>query len=233
MPPPVNGAIDRRAAVRRTALLLGGVLAAPAIAGVLAGCGTHGDVGGAWTPRALTTEQGELVATIAEHILPETDTPGARGAGVHRFIDTLLAEYYPPAERQRFLAGLADVDARARRACGRPFLQCGAEEQRAVLDRLDRETFVAPAPLPASNVDKETERGAADTKAPAELKANRVRRAAPDRREAPFFRTMKELTLLGYYTSQIGATRELHHVQVPGRFQGCAPLTRIGRTWAV
>src|SRR2546428_751816 len=49
----------------------------------------------------------------------------------------------------------------------------------------------------------------------------------------PFFRTMKELTLVGYYTSEIGATRELRHAPVPGRFEGCVPLDRIGRAWAV
>jgi gluconate 2-dehydrogenase gamma chain len=233
MPRPSDDVIDRREALRRTALLLGGALSAPAIAGVLAGCEARRGSGGAWTPRALTTDQGELVATIADHILPETDTPGARGAGVHRFIDTMLAEYYPTEERHRFLAGLADVDARARRDCGRAFLRCGAEGQRAVLDRLDREAFTAPVPRPVPDPAKETERGAADTKAPAEPKSESVQRPAPGRREVPFFRTMKELTLLGYYTSEIGATRELHHVQVPGRFEGCVPLTQVGRTWAV
>ena len=233
MPRPSDETIDRREALRRAALLLGGALSAPAIAGVLAGCESRHAAGSAWAPRALTTEQAELVATIAERILPETDTPGARGAGVHRFIDTMLAEYYPDGERQHFLAGLAEVDARARRGCGRAFLRCGAEEQRAVLDQLDREAFAAPAPRPVPDPAKETERGAADTKAPAELKSDSVQRAAPGRREVPFFRMMKELTLLGYYTSEIGATRELHHAQVPGRFEGCVPLTRIGRTWAV
>jgi hypothetical protein len=48
-----------------------------------------------------------------------------------------------------------------------------------------------------------------------------------------FFRTFKELTLVGYYTSEIGATRELHHAPVPGRYDGCVPLAQVGRTWAV
>jgi len=49
----------------------------------------------------------------------------------------------------------------------------------------------------------------------------------------PFFRTMKELTLVGFYTSEAGATRELRHAPVPGRFEGCVPLDQIGRAWAV
>src|SRR5436189_2507964 len=140
--------IDRREALRRAALVLGGALSTSTIAGVLAGCEARGTPDGAWTPRALTVDQLDLVATIAEHILPETDTPGARAVGVHRFIDAMLADSYPAEDRDRFLAGLADVDARARRTCGRAFLQCATAEQRALLVPLDREAF-ATTPGPA------------------------------------------------------------------------------------
>jgi hypothetical protein len=198
-----HGAIDRREALRRAALVLGGVLSAPTLAGVLAGCEARRTPDAAWTLRALTPEQEELVATVAEHIIPETDTPGARAAGVHQFIDTMLAEYYPAGERERFLAGLADVDARARRTCGSPFLHCAVKDQRAVLDQLDREAFGSPGARPIAG-----------------------------RREAPFFRIMKELAIVGYYTSEVGATRELRHTPVPGRFEGCVPLARTGRAWA-
>src|SRR5207237_10743347 len=78
-----------------------------------------------------TPDQAELVATIADQILPATDTPGARAVGVHRFIDALLAESYPAAERARFVAGLADL--------GRAFQASTPDQQRALLERLDRE----------------------------------------------------------------------------------------------
>ena len=174
--------IDRREALRQAALVLGGVLSAPLAAGVLAGCDARGEPDGTWHPRALSRDQAELVATIAEQILPETDTPGARAVGVHRFIDALLAESYPAGERERFVAGLTDL--------GRALQASTPDQRRALLERLDREA-------------------------------------------APFFRTLKDLTLVGYYTSEIGATRELHHVPVPGRYDGCVPLAQVGRTWAV
>jgi hypothetical protein len=49
----------------------------------------------------------------------------------------------------------------------------------------------------------------------------------------PYFRLLKELVLLGYYTSEAGATRELRYAAVPGAFRGCVPLAEIGRAWAV
>jgi len=190
MTPTSTDAIDRREALRRAALVLGGVLSAPMVTGVLAGCEARRAPAAGWQPRALSTDQAEMVATIAEHILPETDTPGARAVGVHRFVDAMLAEAYPADERRRFLAGLEGLDDRARRAHGRAFLACAATDQLALLSELDRAA-------------------------------------------QPFFRTLKELTLVGYYTSEIGATRELRHLPVPGRFEGCVPLTQIGRAWAV
>lgn len=49
----------------------------------------------------------------------------------------------------------------------------------------------------------------------------------------PFFRLMKELTLLGYFTSEPGATQALAYVAVPGRFEGCVPLREGQKAWAI
>jgi gluconate 2-dehydrogenase gamma chain len=186
--------IGRREALHRAAMLLGGLLSAPTIAGVLAGCDSR-SADGKW--RALTSEQGELVTTIAEHVIPATDTPGAREAGVHVFIDKMLAGHHSAEDRQRVLSGLEELDATAERECGRAFIKCSSEEQRAMLTRVDQDAF------------------------------------APERHEPHWFRTIKELTVVGYYTSEMGATQELRHVAVPGRFEGCVPVEQIGRTWAV
>ena len=191
-----SGSIDRREALRRTALLLGGAISAPTLAAVLAGCETPDTGERGWEPRALTREQAALVAAIAEQIIPETDTPGARAAGVHRFIDTMLAGYYSADEREAFLAGLAEVDARANIASGRAFVRLSPAEQWAVLAPLDAAAYRGATPR-------------------------------------PFFRTLKELTLLGYYSSEIGATRELKYARVPGRFEGCVPFATVGRAWSV
>ncbi len=48
----------------------------------------------------------------------------------------------------------------------------------------------------------------------------------------PWFATVKEWTLAGYYTSEAGATQELRWLAVPGRFDADIPLDEVGRTWA-
>jgi hypothetical protein len=227
-----SAAVARREALRRVALLLGGAVSAPAVAGVLAGCDRGGAPAtrtgapaGAWAPRVLTGDRAEQVATVAEHIIPATSTPGARDARVHEFVDVMLAEYYPADERARFLAGLAAVDARAARAHRRSFIRCTPREQRALLVRLDRQAFAARRPggdAPrAPNPDERTQPGAGETPLAPEIEADTGAPAAFGEAAVQFFRTVKELTLLGYYTSEAGATRELRYTPVPGRYDGC------------
>ena len=147
--------IDRREALRRAAILLGGAISAPTIAAMLTGsdvawAATAGDTMQAWAPRTLSAAQLELVATIADRIIPPTGTPGARAAGVHRFVDALLTDYYLAPERDRFLAGLQAMDYHARRANGKPFMQLTRKQQDALLMQLDREAFT-PKPMVASD----------------------------------------------------------------------------------
>ena len=193
--------ITRREALARVALLLGGAISAPTLAGVL-DAATHRAWTTAqdWAPRTLTGSQVELVTVIAEHIIPATDTPGARAAGVHRFVDTLLTDHYSTADRDRFLAGLADLDRRASTRHGTTFAASAPAAQLALLTAMDEAAF------PAGN-------------------------EGPPPPEAWFFHRMKELTLVGYYTSQIGATQELH-VAPFGSYRGDIPYTSVGRAWA-
>jgi hypothetical protein len=51
--------------------------------------------------------------------------------------------------------------------------------------------------------------------------------------EAPhYFTQMKQLTLLGYFTSEPGATQALRYVAVPGRFDACIPYKKGDKAWA-
>src|SRR5688572_10252660 len=79
----------------------------------------------------LTAAQKRTVAALAETVIPDTDTLGARTARVDDFIDVLVAEWFDDAERARFVAGVAGVDERARRAFGKAFADGTADEQRS------------------------------------------------------------------------------------------------------
>ena len=136
--------INRREALRRVGALLGGLVSAPTVAGVLSGC--ERVTGPDWSPQALSAAQNEMVDTIAEIIIPTTDTPGASAANVNRFIDAMVGESYPPEDRTRFLEGLDNLDARCQDDYGAPFVDCTSEQQRALVGELDDETFGPDAP---------------------------------------------------------------------------------------
>jgi len=173
---------------------MGGAVSSSVLAGLFAGCRA---TPGAYTPQTLTADQHELVATVAELIIPATDTPGARSAGVHGFIDQMLTRGYTPEERDHFLAGLADLDARAPGGSG--FLAASPEAQTEILTTLEAE-------------------------------AREARRSGDG--PPPFFHMMKELTLTGYYTSEVGATQELQYVHVAGSYNGDVPLSEAGRAYS-
>lgn len=68
-----------------------------------------------------------------------------------------------------------------------------------------------------------------------ELDAEQKRHhAAKARGDSPhYFRMMKQLTLLGYFSSEIGATQAMRFIEVPGRFDGNAPYQKGDRAWFV
>ncbi len=193
--------MDRREAIRRTALLMGGAVSAPAIVGILKGCKAKPTLD--WKPSFLTDEQGVLVSQVSEIIIPKTDTPGAKDAGVPGFIDQLLNEVYSKEDQDSFLAALKEFDDAAKKDQGDPFIELSAEKQTA---------FV--------NAQHE-----------AAVKAHKETSPPPSR---PFILMMKELTMLGYFTSQPGATEVLQYDPVPGAYKGCIPLSEAGngKTWA-
>ncbi|MBC7841126.1 MAG: gluconate 2-dehydrogenase subunit 3 family protein [Gemmatimonadaceae bacterium] len=221
-PPTSSALLTRREALVRTAALLGSALTAPTIAGVLAGCGDQRPsnvASAAQTLRAFTPAQELLVAALAEVILPTTDTPGARDVGVSFFVDRMLADYHTAESREAFLAGLVRIDAKAQTQHERPFVECTAAQQFALVDDLDAQVF-GPRTVHVT----QTPRSSADAGPVA-------RDAKVDIDTRAFYAVLKELTLAGYYTSEAGATRELR-VNPMGRWRADVPYGELRTGWA-
>jgi hypothetical protein len=201
--------MNRRELIRRVAVLMGGAISAPAVLGVLSGCSPKPS-GASWNPQFLSKQEGAIVEEVAELIVPRTDTPGARDVGVPAFIDVILKDAYPSEDQARFVSGLKDFDSEAQRAHGKPFLELSQAQRLAFLQK-------------THDVAATAEHAQAD--------ADDVPAAE---RKRPFVLMMKELTLLGFFTSEVGATQVLQYVAVPGGFQACIPLAQAGngKQWA-
>jgi hypothetical protein len=206
--------MDRREALKRVALLMGGTLSSSLVSGVLAGC-KAGPSTPAYVFQTLTAPQADLMATLAELIIPTTDTPGARAAGVHEFIDRILTGYVRPEEKATFIAGLTDVDVRAGQvAAGQTFVQLSPEQQTSLLQTLENEARTwQETRMAQQQVTQDAESGAS------------ARRAD---QTTPFFTLLKALTLTGYYTSEIGASQELTYLHVSGTYRGDISVAEAG-----
>src|SRR6266496_1264185 len=145
--------------------------------------------------RALNAHQAATVKTLAELILPRTNTPGATDVGAVEFIDLILMEWYDDGERARFLAGIADVDLRAQKLFGKDFVDCSAMQQSEILTALGEKMV--------SDLERSRSRG----------------EEFPE--EMDFYPRLRQLALTAYFTSEAGATQELHFEIIPDRYQGC------------
>ena len=162
--------INRRQLLKNVAVMTGGVLSVSVVSGILSGALAQ-EVISVDNPVFKKSEL-SLVAEMANMIIPDTDTPGAKAALVHE------------NERANFMKGLHSVDSN--------FMNGSVKEREIIMTELDNE-------------------------------------AAPSK---TFFEEFKELVLVGYFSSQIGAEEELRYEQYPGPYQGCVPFEKVGRTWA-
>ena len=114
------------------------------------------------------------------------------------------------------------------------------QQRLTLLERLDREQKTYTDARDAARRARTAED--AEKKADAFLPDQRKENApAAEANPAPaitadapthYFRMMKELTLLGYFTSEIGVTQALRYIEAPGRFDPCVPYTPGERIWA-
>lgn len=153
--------------------------------------------------KILNAHQNATVTAMAELILPQTDTPGAKAARVNEFIDHIVADWYSDEERTHFLKGLAGVDAQAQAIFGM--------------------SFVDASPLQQAEILKGMGEGMAQDVS-ALVAAPRGYRGSAPQPDDNFYFMFRDLTLTGYFTSEIGFTKQLHEEIIPGHFEGCTPV---------
>lgn len=136
--------LTRRKAMQGAASLIGGTLAVAQF-GPLASRVALAQAENS-SPLFFDQVQFSIVQRVVDLIIPETDTPGAHAAGVHHFIDLMLAEWASPERQVRYQQGLQMINERARADAANDFASTSAGEQLRVLQALDREAHIDDAP---------------------------------------------------------------------------------------
>ena len=205
--------LNRREAIRRVSALLGGAVLAGG-SGLLAAIETAAAADAMPGAPNFSAEQILFLDEVAETILPATKTPGAKAANTGAFMALMVTDSYSPAEQRVFMEGMRKVDEATWRANRVAFMEATPQQRLGVLARLDREQKLV--------MDA---RAAAREAAVAQRHRN-------DTQPAHYFRMMKELALLGFFTSEIGCTEALRYVESPGRFDPCIPYIPGDPAWA-
>jgi hypothetical protein len=186
--PPMQSlsAMNRREAVRRLALLMGGAMVGSHF--ILSGQTVEGK-----TAAPFTDDERAYLDEIAETILPATDVPGAKAAGVGAFMAMMITDCYSDKQVAQFREGMAKVNDACTAKCGKAFLAASPAERTALLSGIDAE-----------------------------------RRKA---KKEHYFSMMRDLTLLGYFSSEIGCTKAVRYIEVPGAFHGDVPYKKGDPAW--
>ncbi|RBL91589.1 gluconate 2-dehydrogenase subunit 3 family protein [Chitinophaga flava] len=145
-----------------------------------------------------------LLAEIAETIIPTTSTPGAKAAKVDEFIVVMMNDCYKKADQDIFLDGLKKIDTASQQKFKKNFMDITPEQRTELLTQIDKERV---------EYNKRKDKKEGDP--------------------THYFQYLKELTLLGYFTSKEGATQALRYVPVPGKYEGCIPYKKGDKAWAV
>ncbi|MCX6214028.1 gluconate 2-dehydrogenase subunit 3 family protein [Spirosoma sp.] len=204
----------------RVAALAGSAIALPALADTLEASAARRALTG--KPLFFTADQDATVAELADTIIPTTKTPGAKAAKVNEVIDIILKDCYKADDQQRFVEGLTRTNKLSQDAYGKAFVQLDPTQRIAIVTKLQTEAKDQLAQMNSNKATAKVENSQADLQMPDAKK-----------RYTPFFTMLKDLTLTGYFTSEIGATQALEYVAVPGRYDGCVTLKPGQKAWAI
>jgi len=209
--------MNRREAIQRVAMLMGGSVIGANL--FLEGCtrSASKDVAGLFDPAST-----DLLGDLAEVILPKTSTPGAKEAGVGEFIPVMIRDCYTPADQKAFVKGFAGVDKRAKSEFGKAFQKLSGEERLQFVVAWDKE---------AKEFQKDRNEKQKALNEDGEKKG--IKKEDVERLPNHFFHMFKQLTLTGFFTSEVGMTQALRYEKIPGRYDGNYPYKKGDRAWAV
>ena len=195
--------MKRRELIQNLALITGAALSPSVVQAMINGIDGRVSI----ENPVLNNAQRKTCAVLSELIIPRTDTPGAIEAGVPHFIELMISDWYTETERTIFIDGLATLENYCHQRFGKPFMQCDEASQIAALSYMEAAGADYKSQLTNMPFAKEVDE------------------------YVPFFGKLKELTVIGYYTSEVGAKQELIYQPMPMEYRDI-DYREIGRQWS-
>jgi len=226
--------MDRREAVKSVAFLIGGALSATTLATLFDSCNEPGKNSG----KLFTADQEKLVTEVADIIIPTTKkSPGAKAANVGPFITMMIKDCYPEDAQKAFVKGLEDLEKRAKKEYDKSFLEMSVPQRQELLTKVKDDTLAAiQSEKDKSDANKAGEKVVKDDekaiKPELEKPGNPLAVKEKPKTAPQFFAIIRDLTILGFSTSEVGATQAFEFVEIPGKYDGNMPLKPGQRVWS-
>jgi hypothetical protein len=208
---------------RRELLKMIGLATGTAIIGsdlILSACNTEKRE----TRNGFTQDDVALLDEVAETIIPRTSTPGAKDAAVGMFMTVMVNDCYTEQDQKVFFEGMKTLNELSWNQYNDNFVDLKKEQREELLTKIETEARAFQKKVDDFNdAQNKKEREAFDSGNLSFVK---------ERKSSHYYIMMKQLTLFGYFTSEVGATQAFRHVAVPGRYDGCIPYNKGDRAWA-
>jgi hypothetical protein len=164
---------------------------------------------------------------VADTILPDTPgSPGAKAAKTGTYMKDIVLDCYEAADQDIFIKGITDLNDACKKKHGKIFMECTAQQRTEFLTELDKEA-------------KAHQQKKSEAMKPLEEKFKWMtpieRRAELAKAKIPrdhYFTMMKQLSIAGYFSSEIGHYKARRHQPVPGAYNGCLPYKKGDKAWA-
>ena len=206
--------MNRRDLLKQIAILTGSAVVGSEL--FLTGCKTDPKPEAGFTPSHIA-----LLDEVGETIIPATTTPGAKAIKIGEFMKLVVTDCYTETQQSAFMKGISDLDLSCEKMHGQSFMQCDAVQRKDFLITLEKDAKTLNS------------RNRVFNKAVSVLEnIGSERDTLEPRLPSHYYTMMKQLTLLGFFTSETGMTETLRHVPVPGRYDGALPYVKGEKAWA-
>lgn len=176
------------------------------------------------TPMVFTDADIAFLDEVAETILPQTSTAGAKAAGVGRFMTVMVNDCYIPEDQEIFHKGISKLNDACKKMHDHGFMEATPEQRKELLIAVDKETKeYVKKKADFDNQQKEKEKQGQE-KTTTDFK----KQTMPNH----YFQQLKQLAIFGYFTSEKGRKEGLRYTPVPGKFEAVIDYKKGDKAFA-
>ena len=216
--------MNRRELLKMVSLATGAVVIGGEL--FLTGC-KNSSLGGA----TFSKEDIALLDEVADTIIPQTKSPGAKTAKVGTFITVMVNDCYTQADQKIFHDGIVKLNDASNKKYSKGFMEATPAQRLELLTEIDKNVstynkkvdgvFNEYTPQQQTQMALDRNKDGKDPR-------------TDKKKENPvyYYLMMKQLTLIGYFNSKEGATQALRYIPVPGKYDGSFPYKKGDKAWA-